>query len=145
MIRSVLKLGASAVLLTFVVMTSVLRFHHHDCHGHMSFAFSEPNVECVSPHIHLYSSSGNEDGNEHHSHNHFCPIIVEFQAEDDLRTGFDVFISAFVAILPSYSFDFSPSAKVVAVIRNLITATPSTGIGLSLSLRAPPFMLWSCM
>ena len=141
MIRSVMKLGASAVLLTFVVMTSVLRFHHHDCHGHMSFAFSGANAECVSPDIHLYSSSGNEAAHDHHSHNHFCPIIVEFQAEDDLRTGFDWFISAFIAVLPSYSFDFSPSAKIVAVIPALITATTSTGIGRSVSLRAPPVML----
>lgn len=142
MIHSALKHGTSFLLLTFIVLTSVLRFHHHDCHGHMSFAFSE-NAECLSPHIHLYASTDNDKNTHHtHNHNHFCPISVEFQAIGNLKTCIiNAIVATLAAFLPSYSFEFSAPDVVIAVLYDFIYPAAFKTSLPSFNLRAPPFML----
>lgn len=142
MIHSVLKHGTSFLLLTFVVLTSVLRFHHHDCHGHMSFAFSE-NTECLSPHIHLYASTDSgEDSHHPHNHNHFCPISVEFQATGILKACFiNAIVATLAAILPSYRFEFSAPDVVISVLCDFLPHAALKASLPSFNLRAPPFML----
>lgn len=134
MINSVIKHGTYIILLTFVIMTSVLRFHHHDCHGHMSFAFSETN-ECPSLHIHLYADS---EAGGHHNQQHFCPIIIEFQASELLESDFGT--PLLTAILPHWAQEIFVSDDVECITYDFVPKLVSGLSGLCINLRAPPLI-----
>ncbi|MCM1093034.1 MAG: hypothetical protein NC421_03690 [Lachnospiraceae bacterium] len=124
---------ASAILLTFVVLTSVLRFHHHDCHGHMSFAFSENN-ECPTSHIHLCAVG---DENEPHDQQHFCHIIIEFQASEP-EFDFGTLLQMTTAILPEWAPIEPVHYKIADIFTGFSLRLPLDLFRFSFNLRAPP-------
>lgn len=134
MINSVIKQGAYIILLTFVMLTSVLRFHHHDCHGHMSFAFSETS-ECPSLHIHLYADS---EAGGHNNQQHFCPIIIEFQASELFEL--DLGAPLLTAILPYWAPEIFVPDDAICITCDFVPKLISGLSGLCINLRAPPLI-----
>ncbi len=137
MIQAVRKYATVIILLAFVIMTSVLRFHHHDCHGHTSFAFSDT-IECPSPHVHLYDVGDNDSPIG--DHYHFCHIINEFQAfeHDDFSHSLPVFVAA----IPFW--DCTTSLFLECATKLCCNSTPKLPLDrfeIQICLRAPPILL----